>query len=128
MADDAVSAETMLVGLQDIRLPAEAPGGLAAELIAVIGLGLVLALAVSVLLKLVTRPPPKPAAELALADRIAALAALPEEDRALALLSLIRATAPDALPGLRASLYRRGGFPEAARLEAVLMSRMKADA
>lgn len=116
------------MGLQDIRLPAEAPGGLAAELLAVVGIGLVLALAVSVLLKVFMRPPRKPAADPPLADRIAAFAPLPDEERALALLLLIQAKAPEALPALRKALYTRQGFPEVATLEAVLLSRTNADA
>ena len=128
MADQGISAETMLMGLQDIRLPAEAPGGLAAELLAVVGLGLALALAVSVLLKLFMRPRSKPAADPPMADCIAQLAALPDEERALALLALIQAKAPDALPDLRKALYTRQGFPEVATLEAVLLSQANADA
>jgi len=128
MAEHGISAETMLAGLQDIRLPAEAPGGLAAELFAVVGLGLALALIVSMLLKLFMRPQRNPAAAPAMADRIAALATLPDEDRALALLALIQTSSPGALPALRKSLYTRDGFPEVARLEAVLLSRTSADA
>jgi hypothetical protein len=128
MAEHGISAETMLAGLQDIRLPAQAPGGLAAELLAVVGLGLALALVVSVILKLFMRPQREAVTVPPLEDRVAQLATLPDEERALALLSLIQTTTPGALPGLRTSLYTRQGFPEVATLEAILLSRTKADA
>lgn len=108
--------EAMLAGLHDIRLPAEAPGGLLAEIAVVLALGIVLAVAVAWVLGRLAQPHPQPAADLT--AQVAALRALPEEARALALLRLLP---PGEAAALRARLYLPGGHPDAAALEAALL-------
>lgn len=119
MAEVGINAETVLAGLQDIRLPANAPGGLLAEILVVVGFGLALALLAEALLTVVfparQQTPP-------MAVRLAALAHLSDDDRALALLHLIRAEKPDAMPQFRPALYQRGAGPGIAMLEAVLLA------
>ncbi len=116
MADRALTREAMLNGLHDIRLPAEAAGGLAAELLATIGLALAIALLIGIALRTVTRPRqarPEPGA----ADRLAALQGLPTDERQIALLHLLKAERPDAFRHLSGRLYAPGGMPDADTLE-----------
>ncbi len=120
MADGAISRETMLAGLNDIRLPAEAPGGLVAELLAGAGIGLLLAaLAALLLARLTTRIAPRRPPNLQ--DRIAALASLPGDERALALLRLLRQSAPARAEALTGDLYRPGGTPSPDQVERALL-------
>ncbi len=88
MADGQITEAAMLRGLQDIRLPGEAAGGVLAEGLAALGLGLLLALALSVILRPLMDRKPKAHVET-LDDRIEAALALPEGDRQLALLRLL---------------------------------------
>lgn len=118
--------ETLLAGLQDIRLPADAPGGLLAEMLAVLGLALGLALLVSLVLRVVLRRPERTAAPLSLSARVAALRDRPADDRVIGLLALIRTHAPGALPGLRPRIYGTGNPPAAAELEALLLAEVDA--
>lgn len=119
MAERALTAQAVKDGLQDIRLPPDAPGGMAAELLVAVALGLLLAVLLGQALRLVTvvRPAARPPR---LGQRIAALAPLPDEDRRLALLHLLKETDPAALARLSAALYRPGGLPPAAEIEAEL--------
>ena len=114
--------ETLLAGLQDIRLPADAPGGFLAELLVVIGLALGLALLVSLALRPFLRRPEQMAAPLSLSAQIAALRDHPADDRVIGLLALIRTHAPGALPGLRPRIYGAGDPPAVAELEALLLA------
>ncbi len=116
MAESALSEEAMLTGLRDIRLPADAPGGLLAEALAALALGLLLAVMLGCLLRLVTQLRPRPQTAKVLDD----LDTLPEEDQRLALLKRLKAGAPrtlcepdtGALPARRSSRHldiaRRG--------------------
>lgn len=114
--------ETLLAGLQDIRLPADAPGGLFAEMMVVIGMALGLALLVSLALRVVLRRPERTAAPLSLSAQVAALRDRPADDRVIGLLALIRTHVPGALPGLRPRIYGAGDPPAAAELEALLLA------
>lgn len=122
MAEDDFSKETMLEGLHDIRLPASAPGGLIAEMAVMIGVAMVCALLVSFLLPVVFRRVKPPVAEPTIADKIAAAAELPETERAIALLQLIRTQKPEAMPVTSAQLYTAYAFPSVAQLEAALLA------
>lgn len=106
----AMSREAMLAGLQDIRLPAEAAGGIFAELAVAIGFAAVAALFAVAMFRLlgsrrvVARPQ-------TLSQRIAALDDLPDEDRRLALLHLLKSEAPDRYASFSAELYRPNRVP-----------------
>lgn len=117
MADRALTREVMLNGLHDIRLPPEAPGGLIAELLAVVGVALIAAVLVSLIVRSVTLPR-KRATEPSPLDRLAALATLPDCDRQIALLHLLKSQRPEAFRKLSAQLYTRGGAPDISTLEA----------
>ncbi|MDU9005774.1 hypothetical protein [Sedimentitalea todarodis] len=117
MADRALTREAMLNGLHDIRLPAEAPGGLIAELLAVIGVALIIAVLVGLIMRSVTLPGKKPAKQSP-QDRLAALAKLPDSDRQIALLHLLKSERPDAFRKLSPQLYAPGGAPDIRVLEA----------
>lgn len=121
MSDRALTAEAVLAGLQDIRLPAEAPGGLLAELLAALGLGLLLAFLLGAALRLFSvawqtgqKPP-------SLDQKLRAAAALPEDQRRLALMHLLKAKRPEIFAELAQELYREGGLPESNVLEAELI-------
>ena len=118
--------ETLLAGLQDIRLPADAPGGLLAEMLVVIGMALGLALLVSLALRVVLRRPERTAVPLSLSMQVAALRDRPADDRVIGLLALIRTHAPGALPGLRSRIYGTGTPVEPAELEALLLAKVDA--
>lgn len=117
MADRALTREAMLNGLHDIRFPAEAPGGLIAELLAVIGVALIGAVLIGLIMRSVTLPRKK-ATEPGLQDRLAALAKLPDNERQIALLHLLKSQRPDAFRKLSAKLYTPGGAPDVSALEA----------
>ncbi|SFD63191.1 hypothetical protein [Roseivivax sediminis] len=109
----AITEEALHAGLRDIHLPLNAPGGLVAELFAALALGLALALILGLLLRTLTARRAGMPAE-------APLDALPDEARRLALLRLLRERAPERYAEIAASLYRPGGLPEAAELQAEL--------
>ena len=117
MADRALTREAMLNGLHDIRLPAEAPGGLIAELLAIVGVALIAAIVIGLIMRSVTLPRKKPQ-EVSPQDRLTALAGLPERERQIALLHLLKSERPDAYRNLSAQLYAPGGTPDVATLQA----------
>ena len=116
MEDGAISLDALLQGLAGLHLPAHAPGGALAEAFAAISLGLFLAIALGAVLKLVTARSRKAAPE-SLADRVQALSHLPEAERRVALLHVLKSTAPERYAALRATLYRPEGGPSLDRLE-----------
>lgn len=120
MADLALPLDEMLTGLRDIRLPVDAPGGLMAEIIVMLGFGALLALGVALALRMITtQRPPRSGHAPDLNTQIKTLRALPEDQRAMALLHLIRQRAQgDALP---AGLYTQGGIPNSETLETILL-------
>ncbi len=115
MAERALTEEAMQAGLNDIRLPPGAPGGIAAELLAAAGLGIAAALILAALLRLVTRvrvarparpDPVEPEIDEGTEDarRRAALRRLKRDD-------------PARYATLAAGLYRPGGLPAPEVLE-----------
>lgn len=127
MADPARPLDELLTGLRDIRLPGDAPGGLAAEILVMVGLGAILALTVALVLKMfTTQQRHRPIRPPDLDTQIDALRTLPDEQRALALLHLIREqNQGDALPEGR---YAPGGIPSIDALEAILLKGKPANA
>ncbi len=114
MDESALSEEAMLTGLRDIRLPADAPGGLLAEALAALALGLLLAVMLGCLLRLVTQMRPR----LQTANALDDLDTLPEEDQRLALLKRLKAGAPERYASLTQALYQPGGLPDISTLRA----------
>ncbi|MBY6047200.1 hypothetical protein [Vannielia litorea] len=108
----ALTEEAVQAGLVEIRLPADAPGGLIAELAAGAGMGLGLALCIALLLRPVLRGRERPPAPASFAQRLAAADALPEEQREIALLTLWREADPSGYGAQRSQIYARGGVPE----------------
>lgn len=116
MTDRALSENVMLSSLRDIDLPAHAAGGLAADIAITLGLAGFAALAVAGLLCLMSLQR-VPAARDTLQLRLEDARALPEEDRRLALLHLLRDRDPDRYYALVRDLYRPNGGPDADQLE-----------
>ncbi|WP_424985410.1 hypothetical protein [Microbulbifer sp. S227A] len=106
----------MLNGLHDIRLPADAPGGLVAELLAVIGIALAAALLIGLALRVISRPN-HAETSTSPANRFAALRDLPAAERQIALLHLLKSEHPEAFRRLAHRLYAPGGLPDLATLE-----------
>ena len=106
-----------LIGLHGLRLPPDVPFQALADLCAALGIGLLLAWLLSPLLGRLTlrraRPP-------SLDDQIAALSDLPDDRRIPALLHLLRTRAPEAARRYGDGIYRPGGLPPAAEVEAAL--------
>ncbi|WP_394179213.1 hypothetical protein [Yoonia maritima] len=116
MAEGITTVDAMLSGLHDIRLPEVAPGGIISEILVAVAFGLLLAYLTSLVLGYFLRGPAKDVGSLT--DQIAALAGLPHDDRAVALLHLIQIHAPAAVP---TELYARAGIPPIDELEAMLL-------
>lgn len=110
---------TLLAGLHDIRLPAQAAGGAAADILAAVGFGLLLALCLSPAVRALTRTGRR-GGEAGLAARLAEIERLPEAQRQSALLRVVGEVKPEYLRRKGADLYRRGGLPSAADLAAAL--------
>ena len=112
MSGRPMTRDTLLAALGDIRLPAEAPGGWAAEALAAAGLGLLIAALIGVALHAVTvRARPARGSPPAIPD------ALGDEARSLALLQRLKRERPDRFAPLAERLYRPGGLPDADALE-----------
>ncbi|WP_299672006.1 hypothetical protein [uncultured Roseobacter sp.] len=114
MTDRALSEEAMLASLRDIHLPAEAAGGIAADVAAVIGLGCLGALFFAGLIRLLSLRVRKPAP----ADPLVAVQDLPEAERRVALLHVLREAAPERYAAIRGAIYAPGGGVDLATLEA----------
>ncbi|MDW4498647.1 hypothetical protein R5H30_11690 [Sulfitobacter sp. D35] len=126
METNGIDRETMLASLHDIRLPPTASGGLLADLLVAVALGLLAAFAVALVLPWLSRPR-TPTGATSLAERAAELRDLPETDRALALLHLGREAGLDLTEARRDRLYAPGVFPEARALQARLLQAEHAD-
>lgn len=115
MSDKALSETAMLASLQDIRLPAEAAGGLWADVALSVGLAGVAALALAGLVRLFSlrRTNPRP---MTLQERLGAIDQLPESDRRVALLHLLKQVSPDSYDEIRATLYRPAGGADLKKL------------
>lgn len=119
MDERSLTLEDLRAGLQDIRLPPDAPGGLAAELVVAGGTGLLLALLLSGLLPLMTRRVERKKPH-SLKDQIKALTDLPEETRRIELLRLLKSIRPGAPLLSRHDLYATDGLPTIEELETEL--------
>lgn len=117
MSDRALSEAAMLTSLRDIRLPAEAAGGIAADLAATIAIAGFAALLLAGVLRLLSLRNTAAAPET-LADQLARLEEMPEADRRVALLHLLRAKAPERYRAVRGALYQPMGGVPTATLEA----------
>ena len=122
MSGRALSEEAMLASLQGLDLPAEAAGALAGDLTVAVGLGALAALAVALLLRLVSLRG-RPARAPTLRQLVDAARALPEAERRLQLLHLLRARAPERYRALAHDLYRPDSDLTAERLERELATR-----
>ena len=127
MAEQGISHDALLAGLHDIRLPEHAAGGVLAEVMVALALGLAAALLVSLIAPLFAQRKVVAVAP-ALDERVAVLRDLPEEARALALLHLLREVTPEVRQQERRALYTPGGMPEAAMLERMLLQAEARDA
>lgn len=115
----AIGEEAVRQGLRDIHLPDSAAGGLAADLLAALAIGLFAAILIGAALRHVSMSRRRSAAPT-LEDRLAHLAGLPEADRQVALLHLLKSHAPDRHAALASSIYRPEGLPPSRQLEAEL--------
>lgn len=119
MAESTIPDE-MLAGLRDIRLPDIAPGGLIAEIAVAVGFGLLVGCVFSFLLPLISRNTRETA--ISLRDQLSLISTLPEPERSIALLHLIRQMNPEAAASLKDRLYRRDGFPGSGELEQMALT------
>jgi hypothetical protein len=110
MADRALTEEALFAGLRDIRLPDQAAGGVLAEVLAALALGLVVAVVLGLVLRMLTLA--RPVAATAATD----VSTLPEEEQTLALLRILKANAPERYAALRGRIYQAGGLPDLAEL------------
>ena len=117
MSDTALSESAMLASLRDMRLPADAAGGMVADIAATLGLAGCAALVLAGLLRLFSLAKHRSGAQSP-ADRRADWADLPDDDRRLALLHLLRDQAPERYRAIRDGLYRPGGGVDLATLQA----------
>lgn len=119
MSGQALSETALQAGLRDIRLPADAAGGIVAELAAAIALATVAALVIGLISRLFLGRKPRIVAN-SLARQLAELDALPEAERRIALLHLLKSHDPPQFATLRDSLYRPDVGPDASALRAAL--------
>ncbi|MFK7762464.1 MAG: hypothetical protein AB8B62_04325 [Roseobacter sp.] len=117
MTERALSETAMLASLRDIKLPVDAAGGVIAELAATVGISGLVALGVAGVLRVISLKRAEKNGK-PLQNHRDALVDLPDADRRLALLHLLRAHAPERYAQVRASLYRPSGGVETAELEA----------
>ena len=118
MAERALTEEAMLAGLHDIRLPADAPGGLVAEVLAAGGLGVLAALVVAALVVALTRL--KPATSARPDSNHGEIDSDNDNARRLRLLHQLKTERPEAFAQLSSDLYRKGGLPEVAAIERMM--------
>jgi hypothetical protein len=117
MTDRAISEAAMLSGLRDITLPAEGAGGALAEVCIAMGLAGAAAWGVVAILRLFSqRVHAQTAATLG--DQLANLDLLPEPERRIRLLHLLRAHAPLRYAQIAGNLYAPQGAVPTATLEA----------
>lgn len=109
----------MLAGLQDIRLPEIAPGGLIAELAAAVGVGLLIACAFSFLIPILTRKA-TPNSAPSLSEQLDVARQLPEAERSVSLLHMLREQDKDTADALQDRLYGQEDFPSSRELEQLL--------
>ncbi|WP_116597765.1 hypothetical protein [Primorskyibacter marinus] len=121
MNERALSEHALQAGLRDIRLPAEAAGGMGAELAAAIALAAIAALMIGLIARQFLGRKPRPApARPNLARRLGELDVLPDAERRIALLHLLKSYDPSQFSALCDGLYRPDGGPDIATLRAAL--------
>lgn len=103
--DRALTEAALLSALPDPRLPAEAAGGLAADLLLGLAIGLLAAALIGAAVRVARRPAVRPRPEPAGA-----------EDRRLLLLHRLKRAHPERYAALTSGLYRPGGMPDEATL------------
>ncbi|WP_299740855.1 hypothetical protein [uncultured Roseobacter sp.] len=123
MTDRAISETAMLTSLQDIHLPAEAAGGMAADLAVAIGLASLAALLVAGVLRALSLKR-RPVSERTLKTRLAEVQKLPDAERRVALLHLMRGLAPERYAEIKGAIYQPGGGVDLATLEAEVGARV----
>lgn len=101
----------MRASLIDIRLPADAAGGVWAELAVAFGLAAFLAAGVAAVLRLVGQKRATVTAPT-VQEKLAEIALLPAPERRVALLHLLRHEAPERYAQLAPALYRPEGGPD----------------
>lgn len=99
----------MLASLHDIRLPPTAAGGLLADVMVAIGFACLAALLVVGFLRLFSTIRRAERTET-LAQKVERLSALPDPDRRVALLHLLRTHAPDRYADIAGQLYKPGAL------------------
>lgn len=117
MNDRAMSEEAMLTSLRDIHLPAEAAGGLLADVSVAVGLASLVALLIAAILRFLSLKGPQ-RGQSGLQHDVASFADLPEPARRVALLHLLRAQDPTRYSEICGALYEPGGGVDIATLEA----------
>lgn len=118
MAERALTEEAMLAGLHDIRLPADAPGGVVAEILAAGGLGILAALVLAAAVVALTRL--KPVNSARTDTNPVDTESGDDNARRLRLLHQLKTERPEAFAQLSSDLYRKGGLPEIAVLERMM--------
>ena len=120
MSGEALSEAALQAGLHDIRLPAAVAGGQLAELAAAVALAGVAALMIGLLARpFLVRKKIQP--QPSLAEQLSRLDTLPEPERRIGLLHLLKSHDPSRFADIRDSLYRPETAPQTAELRAALM-------
>lgn len=119
MTDRALSEEAMLASLQDIHLPAAAAGGVAADIAVIIGLASLAALVLVGLFRLLSLKVRRPSPE----NPLTVLQDLPEAERRVKLLHVLREVAPERYATIRGAIYEPGGGVDLETLEAEVRAR-----
>ena len=113
MSKTAMSDTTMLASLRDIRLPAEAAGGVWADYAAVIGLSALTAICVVYVLRMLSTRRRATRVSREVED----ISAMPDDRLRVALLHRLRAQNPQRYSELSEGLYRPDGEPSLATLK-----------
>lgn len=113
MTDRAITKEALLSGLRDIRLPEPGPMDMLGNVTATVALASIAALLIVGAWRLLSSPRLREGSQ-----RAPDLAHLPEPERRVALLHMLKARAPERYAALRSQLYRPDGDLDLATLEA----------
>lgn len=113
MSETAMSDTTMLASLRDIRLPAEAAGGVWADYAVVIGLSALIAICVVFVLRVLSTR--RPTARVG--PKVEDVTGWSEDRLRVALLHQLREQDPQRYSELSEGLYRPDGGPSLAALK-----------
>lgn len=114
--EQSFSKDTMLASLRDIRLPDTAAGGALADIMVSIGFAGLAAMLCVTVLRVFFRPRRK-SSDVPLAQRVRDAIGLPEADRRVAMLHILKQHAPERYEALSSVLYAPGHL-DLAELEA----------